>query len=142
MRVLSVLAVAPLACSGDFAVSEEVKLNSIVDSGDTYTLHPKSVRGVRQRLLRSVDEDNLEHKDAEERVYGTEIVRIVHNLSPIDAKMVRQIAKGNEPDHILDKFKTPYEFNNGQRLYSLDDPIYAKFVYWLKRYRDNPLTYN
>ncbi|GMF56149.1 unnamed protein product [Phytophthora fragariaefolia] len=141
MRVFSVLAVALLVCSGDFAVSEEVKLNSIVDSGDAYTLHPKSVRGVHQRSLRSVDEDNMEHKDAEERAGGTAIVQWAHKLPWEDAKMYRQIAKHNSPEHILDKAKAPYQVINGQRLYSPYDPIYARYVKWLKRYRDNPLTY-
>ncbi|POM58350.1 Putative RxLR effector [Phytophthora palmivora] len=145
MRVFSVLAVAFLACNDKFAVSEEANFNAIVDSGDTYTLYSQSAhdnRGVRQRSLRSVDKGNTETRDDEERVFGTELVQKVHKLPWQDAKIVRQIAKGNSPEHILDKLKVPYELINGQRVYSRENPIYAKYLYWLKRARDNPLTYN
>ncbi|KAE9279129.1 hypothetical protein PR003_g28314 [Phytophthora rubi] len=55
--------------------------------------------------------------------------------------MVRQVAKGNSAEHIMDKLRVPYDVMNGERVYSMKNKHYARYVKWLMKYRDDPLTY-
>ncbi|KAG7397676.1 hypothetical protein PHYBOEH_000362 [Phytophthora boehmeriae] len=83
------------------------------------------------------DDGNPLSEDEEERAGGTSIVKSIHNIKDYrDAKMLRQIAKGNSPNHILDKFNVAYKIINGQRVYSKHDPDYARYLYWVKYNRD------
>ncbi|KAE9268350.1 hypothetical protein PF008_g31146 [Phytophthora fragariae] len=63
----------------------------------------------------------------------------LHGLDHADAKMVRQIAKGNSAEHILDKFEVPYKVVKGKRVYHENDPDYVRYMKWLEH---GPLTYS
>ncbi|KAJ8569305.1 hypothetical protein ON010_g5955 [Phytophthora cinnamomi] len=92
------------------------------------------------------DEDGVQDSEDsgknEERKGGTELVQWAHGLSDTDAKMVRQIAKGRSAEHTLDKLNVPYNIMNGERVYSIHNPVYARYRAWVKRQRDNPLTFD
>ncbi|KAE8993174.1 hypothetical protein PF010_g32249 [Phytophthora fragariae] len=139
MRTCSifVLAIAALLASVN---SDEVKASPNVAPTSRRSLSTRD-RDTPQRSLRVHYTEDDDESEEEERAGGTDIVMWAHKLKHADAKMVRQIAKGNSPEHILDKLKVPYELINGERVYSLANKHYARYVKWLKKYRDHPLTF-
>ncbi|GMF18000.1 unnamed protein product [Phytophthora lilii] len=105
-------------------------------------LSSPNAHDARQRSLRTATTDDADDVDKEERVGGTELVAWAHKLSKEDAKIVRQISKGNSPEHILTKLRVPYKMENGYKVYSIHDPDYQKYLKWVKRLRDDPLTFD
>ncbi|KAJ8577073.1 hypothetical protein ON010_g2134 [Phytophthora cinnamomi] len=152
MRLSFLVVITALLASSGFAASatSDVHPTKIKASKPALANIEPSVRslsardnnGQRSLRVRVSDAEALEDpEDSEERVGGTGIAMRAHGLSDTDAKMVRQIAKGRSPSHTLDKFKVPYEVRNGERVYSKYNELYAKYVDWLKRYNDHPLTF-
>ncbi|KAE8960970.1 hypothetical protein PR003_g23841 [Phytophthora rubi] len=137
MRISSifVLAMAALLASVN---SDEVKASPNVAPTSRRSLSPRD-RGTPQRSLRLRDTEDADDSEEEERVGGTEIVQKFHGLGKADAKMVRQIAKGNSEEHILNKLAVPFEVVHGKRVYHENHPDYVRYQKWLKR---GPLTYS
>ncbi|KAG7383684.1 hypothetical protein PHYBOEH_009812 [Phytophthora boehmeriae] len=130
---------------------DEIKLSSIASARTAPSPRSLSVHGnnsIRNRALRGTNTDHLDDVDSEddlddqeeneeERAGGTSLVKSIHKIKDYDdAKMLRQIAKGNEPEYILDKFGVAYKIINGERVYSIHDPAYARYLYWVKYHRD------
>ncbi|KAL4159148.1 hypothetical protein PRNP1_004918 [Phytophthora ramorum] len=106
------------------------------------TVRSLSDGDTRKKSLRGKDEsEDVEDENEEERAGGTEIAMWAHGLAREDAKIVRQIAKQNSPEHILRKIGAPFEIVNGHKVFSIHDPKYQKYLQWLIRYRDDLLTF-
>ncbi|KAG7382727.1 hypothetical protein PHYBOEH_010378 [Phytophthora boehmeriae] len=131
----------------------EIELSSIASANTAPSPRSLSVHGNndnQNNALRGTDTDGLdddvseddldgqeEEENEEERAGGTSLVKSIHNIKDYrDAKMLRQIAKGNDPEHILDKFNVAYKIINGERVYSKHDPDYQRYVKWVKYHRD------
>ncbi|KAG3127803.1 hypothetical protein PC128_g27051, partial [Phytophthora cactorum] len=111
-------------------------------SATTSVSHAQSkVTEVSSPALRVGDTNQKEQDNEEERAGGTGIVKWAHGLDDKNAKIVRQIAKGRSPNHTLDKMGVPFQVINGERVYSKYNKDYALYVKWLKKYRDDPLTF-
>ncbi|KAE9267819.1 hypothetical protein PF008_g31266 [Phytophthora fragariae] len=140
--VLAIHAAAVLANSAAGAVvnSDEVQASPNVAPTPRRSLSTR--RDIPQRSLRLRDTEDGDESEEEERAYGTSVVMMAHpTLSHADAKMVHQVAKQNSAEHIMGKLKVPYEVVNGERVYSLANEHYARYVKWLKKFRDDPLTF-
>ncbi|KAG7384697.1 hypothetical protein PHYBOEH_009337 [Phytophthora boehmeriae] len=102
------------------------------------------VSDVRKRSLRLTDtgnrddkEDDSRSEDEEERKGGTSIVQSIHKIKNYrDAWMLRQIAKGNSAEHTLAKLGVPYQLVNGEKVYSIRNPTYSRYLDWVKYNRD------
>ncbi|KAG2502647.1 hypothetical protein JM16_009709 [Phytophthora kernoviae] len=109
--------------SSVITISEVASVNT-APSARSLTAHGNSNSNIYKRSLRVPDTDNPDDLDSvdeneEGRAGDTSIVQLIDNIENYrDAKMLRQIAKNNTPEHILDKLKVPYEIINSQRVYS------------------------
>ncbi|RLN67680.1 hypothetical protein BBJ29_001772 [Phytophthora kernoviae] len=133
MATVLASAEASISATTDSNVIKISKVASVNTAPSTRSLTARGNSNIYKRSLRVPDTDNLDDLDSvdeneEEKAGGTSIVRSIHNIENYrDAKMLRQIAKDNTPEHILNKFKVPYEIINSQRVYSKYDPDYKRW---------------
>ncbi|KAG7394883.1 hypothetical protein PHYBOEH_004507 [Phytophthora boehmeriae] len=153
---LAIVATVLTSADATVSVTADSKQNKIVKAvsspdtaPSTFSLTDRDNNSLRNRALRGTDTDDLNDlgslddldddsdESKEERVGGTSIVKSIHNIKDYqDAKMLRQIAKGNHPEHIFTKFGIPYQVVNGYRVYPNYNTEYQRYLKWLKYHQE------
>ncbi|RLN45806.1 hypothetical protein BBJ29_009668 [Phytophthora kernoviae] len=145
------VAKATLLVSTDATISATTNSNQIkvseVTSSNTATsarlLSAQDNIDIWYRSLRVVNTDNVDDdgdddgdgddddddENEEERAGGTSIVKSLHKIDDrLNAWMLRQIAKGNSAAHTLDKLNILYDILNGERVYSIRNKAYKRYL--------------